>query len=422
MGSAYTVAKDNATPVNGGPGGNEVHFCGVKPGASVGLVLIDWYAEAIVGNSELRRAWLHRITPTAPVVTQTAEKGNAHSPAAAAETIIDSESFFAGAYTEIGNPVVLLGSSWTDTTRMNNRGWTTPRARSPIVLQAGAATHLVIVLGANSLASAPSASTWLTFAEPEPAALVNRSRYRRTGQRSGEYQSKSSRCGMNGVAGGPHHVGQFSYVADHAYLQAEDWPEPVRDPAAQLNLLLAATTSQTIAVGQVTETDTAQAIAWAPKRRFVNQVTETDLAQPITRRKTAAVGQVVETDLAQPIARLKTKLVSQASETDLAQAIVRSGITVPVGQVIETDVAQPIAVNPIRRLVGQVTETDVARAITPVLSGAGNEIMVVIANTPGATEAQVLTEHPTTKKVVTDSPNKVVVVQDPAATPIKVVT
>jgi hypothetical protein len=37
-------------------------------------------------------------------------------------------------------------------------------------------------------------------------------------------------------------------------------------------------------INQVTETDLAQAIAIAPKRRLVNQVTETDLAQALTHR------------------------------------------------------------------------------------------------------------------------------------------
>ena len=47
----------------------------------------------------------------------------------------------------------------------------------------------------------------------------------------------------------------------------------------------------TVAVGQVTETDTAQAVAWAPKRRLVAQASETDAAQALTARKTAAVAQ-----------------------------------------------------------------------------------------------------------------------------------
>lgn len=55
----------------------------------------------------------------------------------------------------------------------------------------------------------------------------------------------------------------------------------------------------------------------------------------------------------------------------------------------------------------------------PVIPG---EVMVVIKNTPGAIEVRVLIEHPTTTRVVVDSPNKIVVVQDdPAAIPLKVV-
>jgi hypothetical protein len=65
---------------------------------------------------------------------------------------------------------------------------------------------------------------------------------------------------------------------------------------------------QTVAVGQVTETDLAQPVAWAPKRRLVGQASETDLAQPITpvTAQIIAVGQASETDLAQPVGAIKT--------------------------------------------------------------------------------------------------------------------
>lgn len=51
------------------------------------------------------------------------------------------------------------------------------------------------------------------------------------------------------------------------------------------------------------------------------------------------------------------------------------------------------------------------------------EVMVVIPETPGAIRVTVMIEHPTTTRVVIDSPNKVYVVpqDDPTAIPLKVV-
>ncbi|MCI0517227.1 MAG: hypothetical protein L0Y45_05260 [Woeseiaceae bacterium] len=118
---------------------------------------------------------------------------------------------------------------------------------------------------------------------------------------------------------------------------------------------------QTVAVGQVTETDTAQALGRL-KRLAVGQVVETDLAQALSRLKLLTVGQVIETDIAQALSRLKRLAVGQVTETDLAQAIARRK-TLALGQVIEADTAQAIAWNPIRRLLGQVLETDTAQLI-----------------------------------------------------------
>lgn len=123
------------------------------------------------------------------------------------------------------------------------------------------------------------------------------------------------------------------------------------------------TAGQVVAVGQVTETDLAQAISWAPKNRLVGQATETDLAQAITSSKIKAIGQVTETDLAQAISSRKLKALSQVSETDLAQAI-SSRKTKTLGQVSETDLAQTITPSGTKIIaVDQATETDLAQAI-----------------------------------------------------------
>jgi ACT domain-containing protein len=156
------------------------------------------------------------------------------------------------------------------------------------------------------------------------------------------------------------------------------------DPSASFGWYVAvgnASAGQTIAVAQVTETDLAQTVAWAPKRRLVGQIAESDLAQATARLKTRAISQISETDLAQAVAHLKRLLLGQTSETDLAQAISRLK-TALIAVVSETDLAQPIT--PVRvyalvaaveadlaqalgalktRAIGQSTETDLAQAV-----------------------------------------------------------
>lgn len=120
----------------------------------------------------------------------------------------------------------------------------------------------------------------------------------------------------------------------------------------------------TAAVGQVTETDTAQAIAVSPIRRLLGQIVETDTAQAVARIKILAISQTTETDAAQAVSSRKVRAVGQAGETDTAQAIAEAGaITAAVGQTTETDAAQAIAVSPLRRLLGQAAEADSAQAI-----------------------------------------------------------
>jgi hypothetical protein len=188
-----------------------------------------------------------------------------------------------------------------------------------------------------------------------------------------------------------------------------------------------AVSAQTVLIGQVTEADAAQAVAWAPKHRLVAQVTETELAQsmavaPIHRlanqvaeanaaqaltaakrlaivqatetqlaqgltiQKALAIGQAPEASLAQPMTGRKVLAIGQASEAELAQALTVSriialaqvsetelaqgvteggGLTGTIGQAAETQAAQPMAWAPQYRLLGQATETDLAQGATP---------------------------------------------------------
>lgn len=141
------------------------------------------------------------------------------------------------------------------------------------------------------------------------------------------------------------------------------WSAPTgqRYSIVALEVLAGAGGAQTVAVNQATETDTAQPIAWAPKRRLVNPASETDTAQAIARVKSRALGQVSETDTAQSVGRLKTRSVGQAAETDSAQPVGKAKARA-VGQAAETDTAQ--ALTRVKSLaVGQVTETDAAQPI-----------------------------------------------------------
>lgn len=137
------------------------------------------------------------------------------------------------------------------------------------------------------------------------------------------------------------------------------------------------------AVGQVVETDLAQALTASKAKQFA-QAAETDSAQAIASSKTVAVAQATETDSAQAISADTTKVVAvgQAQETDAATAI-SSRKTLAVGLVTETEFAQAIAhykaagvlqvveadsahsiTAPKYRAVAQVTETDVAIGMT----------------------------------------------------------
>jgi hypothetical protein len=113
-------------------------------------------------------------------------------------------------------------------------------------------------------------------------------------------------------------------------------------------------------VGQVTETDTAQAITRL-KNKLLGQNTETDTAQAVTRVKIKVLEQAVETDSAQAMTSRKMKVVAQAEENDSAQPITLPGVTV-VGQADEADLAQPITRVKVMQVM-QVSETDLAQAL-----------------------------------------------------------
>lgn len=173
---------------------------------------------------------------------------------------------------------------------------------------------------------------------------------------------------------------------DGAYI-ALVWDNTVSSPpdtidarlyAVRLIYTYTASTGTTVAVGQITETDTAQSFTAAAGNVniSVGQITETDLAQAITAvlgNINVSISQVTETDLAQSITALPGNVsitISQIAETDLAQSFSSSaGAIIPVGQAIETDLAQSIAALVAQTApIGQAVETDLAQSISALLS------------------------------------------------------
>lgn len=130
--------------------------------------------------------------------------------------------------------------------------------------------------------------------------------------------------------------------------------------------------AQSVSIGQVIETGTAQAFTAVPGARTltIGQATEVDTAQPMTAGSslTAGIGQAVETDTAQAMTALRSiaLAIGQASETDTAQPVSTSGTTVQaIGQALESDVAQAMTAQAaIALAIGQAAEADTAQPLT----------------------------------------------------------
>lgn len=137
------------------------------------------------------------------------------------------------------------------------------------------------------------------------------------------------------------------------------------------------------AIGQASEADTAQALASA-QSQAIGQAAETDSAQAFAGAQAAAIAQAAETDLAQPLQANQAASIGQAQETDVAQAVTYSAPGA-IAQAQETDEAQPLQANQ-ALTIGQATETDFAQALTYV---SGTAIgMALEIDTAGAFSAQ----------------------------------
>lgn len=117
-----------------------------------------------------------------------------------------------------------------------------------------------------------------------------------------------------------------------------------------------------VALAQVAETETAQQVA-ARKMVVLGQLVETETAQSVTPRRNTALVQVVETETAQTVSARKTESLGQVTDAETAQAVTARKIA-SLGQVVETESAQAVSVGgPLNIPVGQVVETESAQAV-----------------------------------------------------------
>lgn len=125
----------------------------------------------------------------------------------------------------------------------------------------------------------------------------------------------------------------------------------------------AAAAAGPVAIGLVTETDTAFALTRA-KARAVGLAAEADTAFALTRAKARTVGLATETDAALAAGRAKARAVGLAAEADTALAVTAgTGDAVAIGLAAETDSALAVA-RAKARSVGLAAETDTALALT----------------------------------------------------------
>jgi len=224
--ATYTIADDQPTltTTNVQANGLAAHHVGAKPGASVGLEVIDFLCLAY-NDTDTQRVGLSRITPTNPVA-QTPEKFNTHSAASAAVAMEDSDTGWANDPSQI----ICVGSrnSSTTGTHMWRRGWTRPNPRQGLFVKSGESTYMTVWIHMIAGATAYDGAwdSHITFAEDQAEVSYNRSAYRRRGHgqaRAGYYHAKDSKIGFNGLSTAHH--GLKDMQPDHAVLCALDWPE-----------------------------------------------------------------------------------------------------------------------------------------------------------------------------------------------------
>jgi hypothetical protein len=174
----------------------------------------------------------------------------------------------------------------------------------------------------------------------------------------------------------------------------------------ELDEAMALATGTVIAVGQAAEIDTAQPVARS-KSRTVGQASEADTPHAVTRVKTRAVSQATETDsalalgrskswalgiatessTAQPVARSKSRSIGMPAETDLAQPLAKAKTRI-LGQATEADTAQPISR---AKVIGAATESDLAQAVARIKARTlGQPVETDLAQPVGKSKAKTI--------------------------------
>lgn len=141
----------------------------------------------------------------------------------------------------------------------------------------------------------------------------------------------------------------------------------------------------TVTLGQASDTDLAQAVAWSPKSRLAGQAAETDLAQAVVAPHIRLIGQASEVATHPAygidgyggglygggpysgygaIHAEKTKTLGQAVETDSVTALTYSATKRAI--VSWAEMSLPVGVT--SDTLGQATETDSAQAVTVLSS------------------------------------------------------
>lgn len=193
--------------------------------------------------------------------------------------------------------------------------------------------------------------------------------WRADGSTTGAYQLDVGLAGsstpiesiVGGTAnfGGTHGAAAFGWVSSAANL-SNQWLDGVLVSDSS-TVPGPEASGQTVAIGQTTETDTAQPLGRL-KTLGAGQPSETDTALPMGRLKTAAVGLATESDQALPLGRLKVVPLGLATTTEVALPITALK-TRALGLAVETDTALPLS-GAKALAIGQATETDTALAMT----------------------------------------------------------
>jgi len=201
-----------------------------------------------------------------------------------------------------------------------------------------------LIVGACSEDDNNGLSTWACATDP--TTLSERADF---GSSGGADTNAGIATGTKTTAGA---TGAFSLAISAA-----------RDSSAFL-MAVKAPSGGSVAVGQATETDTANAIT--PSHNVaVAQAESTETAQAITPSHSVAVTQATSTETAGVITPSIVVHVEQAVETDTAGTIsAGSPVVVAVGQAIETSTAQAITPSHLVT-VTQASEQDTGQAVTP---------------------------------------------------------